>query len=132
MTEIDYKRSEMSTLGEIAEGLKLTAQTVKRHVEAAGLEPVWKVGGANLYVIAQVTEILAKRGHGKEVGYIHPDQHREVVERAQLLAIENIALQEEIDRLMYIVDRMRNHPALDDMGSKEWKDYGVTFGDDDE
>ena len=96
MTEIDYKRSEMSTLGEIAEGLKLTAQTVKRHVEAAGLEPVWKVGGANLYVIAQVTEILAKRGHGKEVGYIHPDQHREVVERAQQLAIENATLTERL------------------------------------
>ena len=96
MTEIDYKRSEMSTLGEIAEGLKLTAQTVKRHVEAAGLEPVWKVGGANLYVIAQVTEILAKRGHGKEVGYIHPDQHREVVDRAQQLAIENATLTERL------------------------------------
>lgn len=66
---------------------------VEKAKKAGEIRPYMAVGNTNLYAVADLAEARIKYERKPAQPKVHPDQHREVVEHRDRLAVENAALQ---------------------------------------
>lgn len=123
MSEIDY--SQLVTFAQFAEkiGIK-TAVTVQKWADAESVKPVFKAGVTNVYLMADLQRAMenhsANADHFRKLGYVHPDQHKEVMDHRDRLAVELAKLHTEVEAL-----RKRDAflYALEEAGVDNWEGY---------
>lgn len=93
-----------TTVNQYAEKHGLKPASVALWVEKAkkedGLQPYTTFGNVNVYAVADLAEARIKYERKPAQPKVHPDQHREVVERAERLAVENAELTAKLQELM--------------------------------
>lgn len=99
MTEVDYKRSEVSTIGAFAKEKGVNGQTLKSAVEKLKIEYVDKIGASHLYFKTDLITAMGTTSQAAKVGYVHPDKYKELQDLHQNAVLDNIQLQAKFDSL---------------------------------
>jgi hypothetical protein len=152
---------DYSSLSDYAKKIGANPTNLKNWVEKSEITPAGKFGNMNVYLISDLVKAVGNNASSaaalRAVGYIHPDQHAEVVERAQRLAVENAEKLAVINGYSDLLDRadaeyaelLANYnglqaeleatrkklAALDEAGVDNWDGYGhamdILHGEDD-
>lgn len=75
---VDYRRSEVSTLGDFAAEKGVNGQTLKNAVEKLEIKYVDKIGASHLYFKTDLITALGTTSQASKVGYVHPDKYKEL------------------------------------------------------
>jgi hypothetical protein len=100
---------DYSSLADYAKKIGANPTNLKNWIEKAGTKPAGKFGNMNVYAVADLVRAVGENSSSaaalRAVGYIHPDQHQEVIERAQRLAVENAENESVINGYSDLLDR---------------------------
>lgn len=111
---------KLSTVGDYAKLIGVTGQTLQKWLEEEAVKPTLVAGNTRLFDVDELAKVCENKNTSlsklKALGYVHPDQHKVTLERAENLATENA-------QLMMIVRHVMDHPALDEMDGDAWREY---------
>lgn len=130
MSEVDF--SQYVTYGDFAKkiGIK-SAQTIQTWAEKEGVKPVHTYGNMNLYKVSDLEKAMENRSsnaeHFRKLGYVHPDQHKAVMDHRDSLAVASAALVADFNELTAEVEALRKRDAhlsaLEAAGVDNWDGY---------
>jgi hypothetical protein len=92
------------TLAQFAEKIDTTVGNVKNWADKADVKPVHKFGNTNVYAVSDLEAAVGKFASTasalRAVGYIHPDQYKDMQDLHAAAVREMIQMQEEYNTLL--------------------------------
>lgn len=117
--------SNVFTLAQYAEKIGSSAQNLKVWCDKADVKPVHKFGNTNVYAGADLEMAVGKYSSSastlRAIGYIHPDQYKELQD-LHGAAVQRIA--ELHEKLNEALERVYRLAALEAAGVDNWEGYG--------
>lgn len=104
--------SSVMTFAQFAEKIGTTVGNVKNWADKADVKPVHKFGNTNVYNVADLEDAVGKFASTasalRAVGYVHPDQHKDMQDLHASAVREAIELQSENDKLANELEKLED------------------------
>jgi hypothetical protein len=104
--------SSVMTFAQFAEKIGTTVGNVKNWADKADVKPVHKFGNTNVYNVADLEAAVGKFASTasalRAVGYVHPDQYKDMQDLHASAVREAIELQSENDKLANELEKLED------------------------
>jgi hypothetical protein len=129
--------NDVSDLASFAKKLAVTVGSLKKWMDSNSVKPVGAFGSTNVYSIAEMQKAVEDHSQSgktmRSLGYVHPDQHKDVVDHRDRLIRMVTENEAEIERMS---ESLRLLAALEAAGVDNWEGYDhamrILNGDEDE
>lgn len=139
--------ADVISLSDFAKKVNIGVQTIQKWLTVAEIKPVGKFGVTNVYLVSDLEKLVADNstnaGALRAIGYVHPDQHKAIVDhRDRLIQVtidrdaEILDLQANLNGALTELENLRARDAflsrLEAAGVDNWSGYDTATGSDDD